>query len=835
MSLDENNLKQQAQATHDSMQGLGRDADLLQKVLRAVREEYDDQPSVLKRTRDQFGALDRDLRTGRKSYLDLGNDLRSLAAAIEDVEDATQKADLKKRLSEKANEAAIAKGTQVTLEALATFTKNWFNYQISMQKAAYGGYQSGSSVFKVANDAASARLEYLNANADMAANAVSGLAGAAGIAAVTLGVATGGLAALGAVAIGGVSSFISGLYKRTNEKEKARIDIMSTEAENLVKTFNAANSAGAIFVGGMQQFRNTAVAAGLTQVQLSKAIAENAENLRRFGGTTGGALGRYAAANKLVMDQFGKQLMALGMSVDDIAGGTAQYMGILGLAGNTQKMTADQIATDTYSWLKNIRAISAFTGEDAKRAKERADKAIAQTQVYAQLQEEAAGNPKKLAQLIKGFESQLMALTENEQLAFMQQRATGVSSDKTFRTADAETGGMLQSRIDKAVELSKTETDAEKFMDFSKKNAKALSDQIYTKGGTGQASLLGGKYSPVEELKAAVGRQMLIQQGILENTNKTVASAANTQDKLTLGVSQGMIEWQNKQIEIAQKLDKPLSNFVDEMNDHIIPALEEALRQAGIAGLFNEVKASEPKMIIGPNGAKFNSREQNKVPGSIFDVTEKDKIKKEIKALHDPLSLDWAKNVTLGPTANIKNATVTSTIGDAINAIALTSKSNVKINALDDKFHRSKAFRDATNKKDKDGNIISNPYFDKNGKPTDSNKHAMGLAADISMDGANKAMAAEINSMLNSLGIKATATFESKGEGASTGDHIHIQDEEKKSRTDKEKENRNKKAKEGGAELASVDWDEHRDIQLAQLETMKRLADHLSDISNNTA
>ena len=838
MSLDENNLKQQAQATHDSMQGLGRDADLLQKVLRAVREEYDDQPSVLKRTRDQFGALDRDLRTGRKSYLDLGNDLRSLAAAIEDVEDATQKADLKKRLSEKANEAAIAKGTQVTLEALATFTKNWFNYQISMQKAAYGGYQSGSSVFKVANDAASARLEYLNANADMAANAVSGLAGAAGIAAVTLGVATGGLAALGAVAIGGVSSFISGLYKRTNEKEKARIDIMSTEAENLVKTFNAANSAGAIFVGGMQQFRNTAVAAGLTQVQLSKAIAENAENLRRFGGTTGGALGRYAAANKLVMDQFGKQLMALGMSVDDIAGGTAQYMGILGLAGNTQKMTADQIATDTYSWLKNIRAISAFTGEDAKRAKERADKAIAQTQVYAQLQEEAAGNPKKLAQLIKGFESQLMALTENEQLAFMQQRATGVISDKTFRTADAETGGMLQSRIDKAVELSKTEIDAKKFMDFSKQNAKALSDQIYTKGGTGQASLLGGKYSPVEELKAAVGRQMLIQQGILENTNKTVAKAANTQDKLTLGVSQGMLEWQNKQIEIAQKLDKPLSKFVDEMNDHIIPALEEALRRAGIAGLFNEVKAGAPKEITRPDGTKFNPYEQNKVPGSIFDaknVENTKKLKDEVEKLAKADYLAWAKNVTLAPTAQLKGTDVATNMERAINAIALTSKSKVIINALDDAFHRSKAFQAATNTKDKDGNIISNPYFDKNGKPTDSNKHAMGLAADISMDGANKAMAAEINSMLNSLGIKATATFESKGEGASTGDHIHIQDEEKKSRTDKEKENRNKKAKEGGAELASVDWDEHRDIQLAQLETMKRLADHLSDISNNTA
>ena len=805
MSLDENNLKQQAQATHDSMQGLGRDADLLQKVLRAVREEYDDQPSVLKRTRDQFGALDRDLRTGRKSYLDLGNDLRSLAAAIEDVEDATQKADLKKRLSEKANEAAIAKGTQVTLEALATFTKNWFNYQISMQKAAYGGYQSGSSVFKVANDAASARLQYLNENADMAANAVSGLAGAAGVAALGLGIATGGLAAVGAVAIGGVSSLIAGIYKKTNEKEKARIDIMSTEAENLVKTFNAANSAGAIFVGGMQQFRNTAVAAGLTQVQLSKAIAENAENLRRFGGTTGGALGRYAAANKLVMDRFGTQLMALGMSVDDIAGGTAQYMGILGLAGNTQKMTADQIATDTYSWLKNIRAISAFTGEDAKRAKERADKAIAQTQVYAQLQEEAAGNPKKLAQLIKGFESQVMALTENEQLAFMQQRATGVISDKTFRTADAETGGMLQSRIDKAVELSKTEIDAKKFMDFSKKNAKALSDQIYTKGGTGQASLLGGKYSPVEEFKAAIGRQMLIQQGILENTNKTVASAANTQDKLTLGVSQGMLEWQNKQIEIAQKLDKPLSKFVDEMNDHIIPALEEALRQAGIAGLFNKVKAGAPKEITRPDGTKFNPYEQNKVPGSIFDVTEKDKIKKEIKELHDKDVLSWAKNVTLGPTAGIKNFTVYPNIEEAINAIALTSKSKVIINALDDKFHRSKAFRDATNTKDKDGNIISNPYFDKNGKPTDRNKHAMGLAADISMDGANKAMAAEINNMLKSLGIKATATFEAAGEGASTGDHIHIQDEEKKSLTDKEKENRNKIAKEGGAELSSVD------------------------------
>ena len=193
----------------------------------------------------------------------------------------------------------------------------------------------------------------------------------------------------------------------------------------------------------------------------------------------------------------------------------------------------------------------------------------------------------------------------------------------------------------------------------------------------------------------------------------------------------------------------------------------------------------------------------------------------------------WAKNVTLAPTAQLKGTDVATNMERAINAIALTSKSKVINNALDDAFHRSKAFQAATNTKDKDGNFI-NPYFDKNGKPTDRNKHAMGLAADISMDGANKAMAAEINNMLKSLGIKATATFEAKGEGASTGDHIHIQEDDK-NRTEEEKTIRNKKAKDAGAELASVDWDEHRDIQLAQLETMKRLADHLSDISNNTA
>ena len=476
-------------------------------------------------------------------------------------------------------------------------------------------------------------------------------------------------------------------------------------------------------------------------------------------------------------------------------------------------MTAEEIARDTYDWLKNIKAISAFTGEDAKRAKERADQAVAQTQVYAKLREEAGGDPVKMAQLIKGFESQLMALTDKEQLAFMQQRATGVISQKDFRIADAETGGIMQRRIDKAVELSKTEADATKFMDFSKQNAPALLDAIYKRGGTGMANLLGGKFGAVEELKAAIGRQMLIQQGILENTNKTVNNAANTQDKLTLGVSEGMIEWQNKQIEIAQKLDTPLRNFVDEMNDHIIPALEEALQSAGIAGLFNnQDKLSFDQRLKQlnrggqPTGPTYDKDGKIIRPKPTTTVGEVDTT--VLKGLTKDAHL--AENVSKKNGAFLNNKPqMYSEVFNAINAIALMHKGkNVTITAGDDEYHRSKEFQRLS------------PSMFNNGVPNERNTHAMGLAADLVVSGADmKSEVDAINQKLRELNVKARVAYEDKGSTpGATGSHLHITDENSDDTKDAATKLKQKKAGEQHSEVTIKDLHEvmvaiHEELQ----------------------
>ena len=831
MSLEENKLNEQAKHAGEAFSSTGREAELLQKVLRAVREEYDDQPAILKRTRDQFGSLERDLKSGRKSYLNLEGDLARLSAAIEDVEDSAVRATLKAKLAERQKEAAIAKGIDVTLNTLIEFGKIWANNQLAMQKITFANYQSGSTAFKTANDIASQQLTYLNEKIDVATNAFAGASVAVGIMFGPLGL---GVAAVAT----GIGKVVGEIYKKKNEMEKLRLDIITTEADNLTKSFNSANNAGALFAGGMGEFRKQAATAGLTQMQFGKMLAENAESLRRFGGTAGGAIAKYSEANKLVMSKFGTQLMALGMSVDDIAAGTASYMGILGMAGNTQKVTAAEIAEGTKNWLKNIKAISMLTGEDAKKAQARAEKAALNSQIQGKLREEAGGDTKKFEALYTSFIQNLKMVPEELQLAFMQQRAYGIVTDKTARQEMAQSPAMEKYLFD-LVELSKKPYSQKESEALLKKMSPVLLKELTAMGGTGMAAVLGKNFGQNAQLRESLIKMITpvgnMKKGETAGGSVEAAMAAAITDPLTKGITESMMMWQAEQIKIAAVLDEPLLKFADTMKNQIIPALEEALTNAGILGLFpGKVEPKAPKEIVRNDGTVFNPYEQNKQSGSIFDTTKKDQIKKEVEKLAKEDYLAWAKNVTLAPTAQLNGTDVATDMERAINAIALTSKSKVIINALDDKFHRSKAFRDATNTKDKDGNIISNPYFDKNGKPTDRNKHAMGLAADISMDGANKAMAAEINNMLKSLGIKATATFEAKGEGASTGDHIHIQEDDK-NRTEEEKTIRNKKAKDAGAELASVDWDEHRDIQLAQLETMKRLADHLSDISNNTA
>jgi hypothetical protein len=94
-----------------------------------------------------------------------------------------------------------------------------------------------------------------------------------------------------------------------------------------------------------------------------------------------------------------------------------------------------------------------------------------------------------------------------------------------------------------------------------------------------------------------------------------------------------------------------------------------------------------------------------------------------------------------------------------------------------------------------------------------------------------------INAELRKLGIKAEAIYEPAGSTpGNTGEHMHIKSTDEKAikaaKEAYEKEQKERKEK----KVSSIDWDaQNHEVQIAQLETMKRLADHLNDIANNTA
>lgn len=263
------------------------------------------------------------------------------------------------------------------------------DYVTKQLYASISSYQDGASGIQTA-------FNMQNAAMESQIRILDRLSGGASEAAATLALipnwyAKGAAALVGLVA--GAAKFGSEAYEKGLKGQQ----LLQKEIATSALAFDTITKGGALFSTGIAGMRQAAANAELRVDEFTKVVVENRKELHSFGGSVTAGVSKFNRVSNAFKNlekggvDLRKELLLAGYSAQEQADGVVDFMDMMNKAGRLRGMTDTDIAKQSTEYLKNLRAISAFTGEDAKQAQKRAQQASEQLAVQAKLAKQGPG------------------------------------------------------------------------------------------------------------------------------------------------------------------------------------------------------------------------------------------------------------------------------------------------------------------------------------------------------------------------------------------------------------------------------------------------------------
>ena len=530
-----------------------------------------------------FNRLDAGLKDGTKRAIDLGPVLASLRDSLEDLDDVSDadRKSIEKNIKAKEGEYRAALASQFAWNVAGAALQKTVGAVAGGLKSLASSYQGNSSAFQTSADLIGVAADAVNGTGQAIAQGFQ-VAGQGlmmtGKAAFRAGVV---LELLGV----GLSAFMRGLSDAT----KFGVQFLAKEIDNTIKTFNQASAAGALFAGGMTEFRNAAAEAMLTPEELSKVIADNTVALSMYGGTVSNGVAQFTKINS-AMGAYRKQLLNLGMTTEEIATGQASFMEMLAIGGQGQRKDYAALAKETRDYLVNLRAVASFTGENVKAAEERARALSLEGDVLAALTSmggDVAKNQMSFRTAVTMFDKELQTMFKQ---VFLYKAPQGEDAI-TYANSPA-----IQELMRRAEEYVRSGMDPKEIKDRLTADFQALGKDLQQQGKNisttvGAASSLLGEYNKVNAQGAVLQRMGLKAQNLLIDADKDLAeNAANTGDALTNNVSAatdalvkfkaGLLEALNPGIETFARITKTALIEIGDVLEKISPGSAARARAA---------------------------------------------------------------------------------------------------------------------------------------------------------------------------------------------------------------------------------------------------------------
>jgi hypothetical protein len=466
-------------------------------------------------------------------------------------------------------------------------------YSAEMGKVLVGGATAaiGGLAKSLQADASSTEITkgLMNAGIDMAAgvgkatgSVVSGLGS---VASVASGFAKTPLIGKKLAFIGVGLDLLGGAIGNTSEGmaklAKFGVEILSAEVEKTVKAFNTMSVSGAIFADGMQGMRDAASGAGLTVDQFSRVVQANSKTLGESGMGVAEGAAAMGRVGKIFDSNGGKmrtQMQKLGYGFEEQAALTAETMANMRRSSGGKSSDA-AVAEQTQKYAENLRTIAQITGEDAA-AKVKAVQQENQKLAFQQ----------KMAEMSEGQRAQIDAamatMTEQERKNLMDRvvfNGQVINQEgammESMNSAFAEKGRMQYEQLQRGELTAKSNADlnaqyGESIKEIALAN-NAFAVAAYASGGD-LANVAKGMLDSINQANKYT-------TDAVKAAAEDQASAKDTNDKLTVGMTEAANAAQKLKLAMQQMMEGPIAKFAS-VSAAMLTTLQNMIAEAGLGG-----------------------------------------------------------------------------------------------------------------------------------------------------------------------------------------------------------------------------------------------------------
>lgn len=520
-------------ATSGSLTGLGANLRTVGQGMARLRSEMD---------------------SGRKSFADSVQIYRQLKDDFESLDEATRATAAGQRIREAQNVMAnqlvrqnlgelAGEITKIGIGGALTYYKNQLTTTISSLQENVGGMQMAFALQQQA-------VTDLYNSFDRVGQAVT----AAGMGLAAFNPAAGAFIAGVGLVGSEVAKFFGGL-------EKESLQALQKEFNKTSNAFKSITSVGVLFGLGMTEMRMEARRAQLDLGDYSRVVSANSVDLAKLGGTVEQGAKRFSMVNAELL-HYRQGLLNLGISEAEQAQATIDYMSMLQDVGKLQGKTNQQLAAETNDYLKNLKAISVITGEDAKKAQQRARDAATQAAVNNKLSQAGAGAEAKFRALIAQFPGLEKGISQLYTL--------GTVVDPIQAQILTSIPGLEQAIKYNVDQLEKPGQSIDQFninlQESLRLNATSIRDQARAVQGTfGMINVATGNLAELSTLTtqySIFGEKLITKSDYFGESS--VMSLANTADGLTSETSRAQVLFNQFNTLLSNILDGPLKGFAKE-------------------------------------------------------------------------------------------------------------------------------------------------------------------------------------------------------------------------------------------------------------------------------
>jgi len=220
--------------------------------------------------------------------------------------------------------------------------------------------------------------------------------------------------------------------------------IASIQEQNFI-AYQKITDVGINFGGSLTQMRQAAASSYLTLEEFGSIVKANGQSFARMGGSANEGAIAFSKASKVLMDDFGSGLMAMGYTSQEVNQGMIDYIAITGGRNSEEMKDKKTLAAGTKSYLEELDRLADITGksreEISKEMKSKAEAADMQLYMASMSKEEA----EKFQQVYNDARTKYGQGAADNVLAAAQGRAVTTEAGKKYAAlAPAATESLKQ-------------------------------------------------------------------------------------------------------------------------------------------------------------------------------------------------------------------------------------------------------------------------------------------------------------------------------------------------------------------------------------------------------